>query len=398
MVKKVLFITTPSFPVPATKGGAIEQLVTAIINQNEKKKELDITVYTIFEKKAYRSSKNYSKVKFVFFKKNIFSSFLFFLNKALRFITHYRFEYKTPYMSKLNRYLARKKFDYIVFESSHVEVMQLKASNAKGAVVMYHIHADYLNKNLKWIDKVINNVNIFVGVSNYISKSLMTNLGLPLKRVVSLLNAVDINEFDDINKAEVRTEVRKELGIDFHEIVFVYCGRLSREKGCLELVKAFQNVASKCTLLVVGGENFSSNRINDYVKNVMEESKKCLNKVIFTGFVPNNLIKRYLFASDIGIVPSVCNEAASLSLVEFRAAGLATIATKIGGIPEFASENGTILVDFNKNFNASLSNTMNMLLSDHQKMLLLSRESKVALDNFSYDNYYERFLKMLKNY
>ena len=45
-------------PVPATQGGAIETLMTSIVNQNELYKELDLTVVTTFDDESKRLTRN----------------------------------------------------------------------------------------------------------------------------------------------------------------------------------------------------------------------------------------------------------------------------------------------------------------------------------------------------
>ena len=48
-LKRICLIAPGLLPVPATQGGAIETLMTSIVNQNELYKELDLTVVTTFD-------------------------------------------------------------------------------------------------------------------------------------------------------------------------------------------------------------------------------------------------------------------------------------------------------------------------------------------------------------
>ena len=59
----------------------------------------------------------------------------------------------------------------------------------------------------------------------------------------------------------------------------------------------------------------------------------------------HNEIEKYLCASDIGLVPSICNEAAGLSVVEFMARKNLVIASNRGGIKEYMNSQN-ILIDF----------------------------------------------------
>nr|MCR5670174.1 hypothetical protein [Butyrivibrio sp.] len=46
-MKKIAMIAPCRLPVPATKGGAVEELITRIIKDNEEQKELNIDLFTI---------------------------------------------------------------------------------------------------------------------------------------------------------------------------------------------------------------------------------------------------------------------------------------------------------------------------------------------------------------
>ena len=53
-------IITPGFsPVPAVKGGAIENLIQMILNENEKKNKLEIDLLGVYDEKAFQESIKY---------------------------------------------------------------------------------------------------------------------------------------------------------------------------------------------------------------------------------------------------------------------------------------------------------------------------------------------------
>ena len=51
-MKKIAIVTTGLLPVPATKGGAVENLLDLFLEENEKRGLLDITVLSCYEKNA----------------------------------------------------------------------------------------------------------------------------------------------------------------------------------------------------------------------------------------------------------------------------------------------------------------------------------------------------------
>ena len=64
-LKRICLIAPGLLPVPATQGGAIETLMTSIVNQNELYKELDLTVVTTFDDESKRLAKSLHYTKFV---------------------------------------------------------------------------------------------------------------------------------------------------------------------------------------------------------------------------------------------------------------------------------------------------------------------------------------------
>lgn len=71
-MKKICMITPNFLPVPSVKGGAVETLVTNLIEQNEIGKKLDITVYSIYDSQAESKAKEYeyTKIKYIKVKAN----------------------------------------------------------------------------------------------------------------------------------------------------------------------------------------------------------------------------------------------------------------------------------------------------------------------------------------
>ena len=77
-----------------------------------------------------------------------------------------------------------------------------------------------------------------------------------------------------------------------NDFVVLFCGRLSKEKGCLELIKAVERVPD-VKLLIVGGENFSSNARTEYVECLYNEAEKIKDRIVFTGHIKHSEVIRY---------------------------------------------------------------------------------------------------------
>jgi glycosyltransferase involved in cell wall biosynthesis len=123
--------------------------------------------------------------------------------------------------------------------------------------------------------------------------------------------------------------------------VFGYVGRLSREKGVLNLIDAVPHILQECPdarFFVIGDGP------------LCDEVKKRINEVgiqvgtTLAGMVPNRLIPNYLNQMKLLILPSY-TEGLPTVLIEAMACGTPVLATRVGNIPDLIREgkNGFLL-------------------------------------------------------
>ena len=75
-MKRIGFLCLAKYPVPSVKGGAVETLVTNLLDENEKSHLLDLVVFSFGDKEAESQSEAYKNAEFFFIKKS-------FVRKAL---------------------------------------------------------------------------------------------------------------------------------------------------------------------------------------------------------------------------------------------------------------------------------------------------------------------------
>jgi glycosyltransferase involved in cell wall biosynthesis len=146
------------------------------------------------------------------------------------------------------------------------------------------------------------------------------------EKIAVIHSGVDFAPFDA--GGEEREAMRRSLGIDPQGLVIGSIGRLTAIKGQADLIQAFAGVQSRVDnawLLLVGdGEE----------RQVLEEKARSLGLaewVVLPGWRED--IPDLLRAMDIFALPSL-NEGMGKALVEAMYAGLAAVASRVGGIPE----------------------------------------------------------------
>lgn len=125
---------------------------------------------------------------------------------------------------------------------------------------------------------------------------------------------------------------KKISGLKGKKIIFI--GRLIKIKDPLTLIKSFNNVREEFpdTHLIICGDGEQRGECENTAKG----------NVHFLGFAKN--IPSLLKASDIFILPSLF-DASPRALVEAMGTGLACIATKVGGVPDYLDESCGILIE-----------------------------------------------------
>lgn len=130
-----------------------------------------------------------------------------------------------------------------------------------------------------------------------------------------------------------RDEARRELGIAPERTVVLLVATLVPAKGIRPFVDAVIGLGRPFLALIVGEGSEFGYRADDGS-----------DVIRYTGAVPNDLIPRYLAAADMLILPSE-TEGLPTVLVEAGAAGVPTIATAVGGIPELLGSDRGLLLD-----------------------------------------------------
>lgn len=393
ILKRVAIVGPPTYPIPNIRGGAIEKLMTILVDQNEINHKLDITVFTVSDEGLDEVTSKYKNTKFFQIKASFIVRFSLLLYRVIRKILQYRLPLKSEFMVLVNHYLKKGNYDVIYMATSNQQVAELTTKTQ--AKILYGEYSDYLRKDSYGIESICKKVTAFVG-NTYLVSRIIEELGVPKSKTRIINNVCDLTIYPDNFRKESRNLIRNKYKIKEDEIIILYCGRLSPEKGPLELVKAVQTVQN-CKLILVGGSNFSENERTDYVMQLHEEADKCNGRVIFTGYIPNEKdVIPYWYGADIGVVPSICNEAGSTAMFEFRTASLPTIISKMGGMPYYAGEN-VLMVDYDENFVSSLAETIALLVNNESLRKKLAASARNGLEKYSYESYFDSFTSIVCN-
>lgn len=136
---------------------------------------------------------------------------------------------------------------------------------------------------------------------------------------------IDLEKFDITKKEEYRSAIREQFLIPEDAFIFIFVGRVKRDKGINELLSAYRNLLPDhpSYLFVLGGTELDASVDMD----LYQWSKK-ENRIIYTGNTP--VVEQYLAASDCYVLPSY-REGFGMSVIEAQAMGVPVVVTDIPG-------------------------------------------------------------------
>lgn len=163
--------------------------------------------------------------------------------------------------------------------------------------------------------------------------------------------------------------LKTELGIPSDRKVVLYAGRVSPEKGPLDLVHAFHKLLAlrdDVSLLLVG-EIPRRNNPNDkrmrYGRLVTEACETMAGRCRCIGVVRPDRIQDYYGIGDLVVVPSRFEEPFGMVAIEAMAAGVPVLAARKGGLPEFVKPDETGFLISNTEDPVSFAYEMHLLLN-----------------------------------
>lgn len=164
---------------------------------------------------------------------------------------------------------------------------------------------------------------------------------------------------------------------------FLYSGRLSAEKGCRTMIKAFlDNPELK---LVVAG--FGP------IEAELKELAKDSDNIIFRGHLNKDELFDLVEKCRFVVVPSEWYENNPMSIIEAYAAEKPVIGARIGGIPEIVVDGKTGLL-FESGDDADLSRVLSKCksLSDSEYSYMRDAIELIFLQRFNYESYIKKLV------
>lgn len=227
------------------------------------------------------------------------------------------------------------------------------------------------------------------GVKHTLQQERITSK--PLQKILNgNINGVDLHYFNKTAAIKARVNALNLLSDTF---TFVFVGRMVRDKGIHELVKAFvqlYNKNKKVRLLLVGPMETKLDPVDADVQQQITSHPH----ILWTGFQPD--VRPYLAAANALVFASY-REGFPNVVLQAGAMGLPCIVTNINGCNEIIKEgvNGVIVPAKNKE---ALYQAMNKFIKEPAFVETLAKQSRPAIESrFEQTKVWEATLTMYQS-
>ena len=325
---KIAIITSGRLPVPATKGGAVETKLDYTLDYNAEHHVHDITVYSVKPDKPV--DKNTAENHYIHYDMQTLWA------KIGRKV--YSWVNREPYYDNENEFflwrclrdIRRRHYDCIILLNRPGYILALKKVTQTPVVIQ--IDNDYLQPATRKAHDIKEAARLVITCSDYLSSRTSQVVCSTQTPVVTVHNGIDIGRFVHAKAAD-----RSVLGLTKDDFVVFFSGRLTREKGIVELIRAVHGLHGipRLRLIIAGASFYGKDRAaTPFMREIKQEAEAIRDQVVFTGFIDYEQMPSYLKMADVIVVPSMWEEPFGLTVLEAMAAGVPLIATRCGGIPE----------------------------------------------------------------
>jgi glycosyltransferase involved in cell wall biosynthesis len=189
-----------------------------------------------------------------------------------------------------------------------------------------------LLKHILWkmVLDVLNRVDVATAATETAARILrQQGLKVPVQAISS---GVDLDYFRP-DPSVNRTETRVRYGLDPRRIIFLYVGRIDREKRLDILLRAFHRLNREDLQLAIAGRGRNLKALQSLARQL-----GLGQHAVFTGYVPSKDLPALLNSADIFAMPSEA-ELQSIATLEAMGTGRPVLAANARALPELV-ENG----------------------------------------------------------
>jgi len=311
---------------------------------------------------------------------------------------------------KIYKYIKNEEFDIVHVHTPVAGILGRIAAKIAGApLIIYTAHGFYFHDGMsKWKKNTFINIEKFVGrfFTDLIFTQSMEDKEAAIRhgiiaedRIYHIGNGVDVKKYS-VDNVNINYDVKKkELNLSLNANIISFIGRIVKEKGIIDLIKAFRIIIdelSQVNLLIIGDNSFNERDVTtkkEVLSLINELDIK--DKIIFAGYRKD--INELLAISDVFVLPSY-REGMPRSIIEAMSMGKPVVATNIRGCREEIEDGKTgFLVPVNSP--EKLAEAIIKILKNRDLAIDMGRKGRIrALNEFNEKLVLEKQVKIMKQW
>jgi glycosyltransferase involved in cell wall biosynthesis len=254
----------------------------------------------------------------------------------------------------LIRFLYTHQFDIVHSTTPKAGLLTAIAGALSGTPIRLHTYTGQRwvtldgmqRQGLRFFDRLIGTLSTITYADSASQRQFLVDECIVRPQRIQVLgpgsiSGVNLERFDpNCWGGQVRADTRASLGIPSEALVIAFVGRVTRDKGIVELIRAFADLSARnpnLFLLLVGPFEPELDPVPIETQSIIEMDARIRS----TGFCSNP--ERYLGAADIFCLPSY-REGFGTVVIEAGAMELPTVATSVSGLMDAVQDGETGLL------------------------------------------------------
>ena len=214
--------------------------------------------------------------------------------------------------------------------------------------------------------------------SDYMVSHVRWAFGLPADKQIMIPNGVNADVYAEIEKTDL-TQFRIKFALPEEKIV-LFVGRLVYEKGVHVLVNAIPKVLEKVNAkFVIVGNGYMKEQLSGLVKSL-----GIVQKVLFTGFVDDETLRKLQICADVSVVPSLF-EPFGIVALEAMAAKSPVVVSDTGGLGEIVDHDVDGVKVYTNNPDSLAWGIIRVLTDEKNAQRLRSNAYKKIQEKYNWD-------------
>jgi glycosyltransferase involved in cell wall biosynthesis len=258
--------------------------------------------------------------------------------------------------------------------------------------LVYKIYPQTIKQNRRYyynllFDLSMKRADKIISVSSNTKKDIIKYLKIESDKIVTILEGVDNERFNSINVG-TNTESIKEI-ITKKYILFV--GNVEPRKNLATLLKAFSAIHNQLEhdLVIVGARGWKNSDVFDVV-----EKLNLHDRVIFTGFIKDDLLPILYRKADLFVFPSIY-EGFGLPVLEAMASGTPVISSNSSSLPEVVKDAALL---FDPLSEQEISECILKIVNNNEISKKFIQKGFRRVDNLSWSDTAEKTIEIYSSY